>query len=73
VATDVITVLLQAGGIALLGWGAYLCIAGRDRRGAGRDRRGEGRGGRRSADARAVRMAPQTSAVNEKQPERLVA
>ena len=71
-ATDVITVLLQAGGIALLGWGAYLCIAGRDRR-AGGERRGEGRGGRRSVDARAVRAAPANSAANVKQPERLVA
>ena len=71
-ATEVITILLQAGGIALLGWGAYLCIAGRDRR-AGGDRRGEGRGGRRSADARAVRAAPEASAANVEQRERLVA
>ena len=71
-ATEVITVLLQVSAVALVGWGAYLCMAGRDRR-ASSDRRGEGRGGRRSVDARRVRTSTAASAADDKDPERLAA
>ena len=50
---DVVIWLLKLSGLALLGWGAWLSVLGRDRR-SGWDRRGEGRGGRRSVDARAA-------------------
>ncbi|HEX2566972.1 MAG TPA: hypothetical protein VHL85_08930 [Burkholderiales bacterium] len=67
----IIVWLCKLGGLALLGWGAWLCIARRDRR-WGRDRRGEGRGGRRSADARAAAPAS-AAAIPQEQRERLVA
>ena len=62
---DVVIWLLKLSGLALLGWGAWLCIMGQDRR-SGRDRRGEGRGGRRSVDARslAARTVPASATVS---------
>ena len=63
---DVFIWLLKLSGLALLGWGAWLCFMGQDRR-SGRDRRGEGRGGRRSVDARsiaAVTAAASATAAN---------
>ncbi|HEX2566974.1 MAG TPA: hypothetical protein VHL85_08940 [Burkholderiales bacterium] len=57
--SSVLGVLLQAGVVGLLIWGAYLCFAERDRR-SGRDRRGPGRGGRRTGDA-PRRVAPSTA------------
>ncbi|HZQ73466.1 MAG TPA: hypothetical protein VFB08_11165 [Burkholderiales bacterium] len=60
--SEVLVWILKVGGLALLGWGAWLCVMGRERRGW-RDRRSEPRGGRRSMDARTMQFV-RASAAN---------
>lgn len=57
---DALFFLLVLASLALVMWGAYLSIAGRDRRSVQADRRlgsRAGRAGRRSADARKLAEA----------------
>ena len=47
---DTLVVLMQVVVVALLAWGGWLCLFGRDRR-RGSDRRSTARGGRRRGEA----------------------